>query len=37
MLSDQSSLVKYSTPFLVSAGKTIQTKKSKKDDDAHHT
>jgi hypothetical protein len=32
MLGDQSSLVKYSTPVLVSGGKTIQTKKSKKDE-----
>lgn len=30
MLGDQSSLVKYSTPVLVSAGKAVQTKKSKK-------
>lgn len=30
MLGDQSSLVKYSTPVLVSAGKTLQAKKSSK-------
>jgi|JI10StandDraft_1071094.scaffolds.fasta_scaffold233816_1 hypothetical protein len=30
MLGDQSSLVKYSTPVLVSAGKTVQTKKTQK-------
>lgn len=32
MLGDQSSLVKYSTPVLVSGGKTLLPKKSKKDD-----
>lgn len=30
MLGDQISLVKYSTPVLMSAGKPVQTKKSKK-------
>jgi hypothetical protein len=30
MLEDQSSLVKYSTPVLVSGGKTIQAKKQQK-------
>jgi hypothetical protein len=38
MLGEQSSLVKYSTPVLVSGGgKTNQNKKSKKEDEAHHT
>jgi hypothetical protein len=37
MLGDQSSLVKYSTPVLVSAGKNIQTRKAQKDDELHHT
>lgn len=32
MLGDQSSLVKYSTPFLVSAARAAQLKKSKKDE-----
>lgn len=32
MSGDQSSLVKYSTPFLVSAAKAQQLKKVKKDD-----
>lgn len=30
MLGDQSSLVKYSTPVLVSAGKAVPAKKNKK-------
>ena len=37
MFGDQGSLVKYSTPVLVSAGKTTQAKKSKKDEEIHHT
>ncbi len=30
MFGDQTSLVKYSTPVLVSAGKTLNSKKTKK-------
>lgn len=37
MLGDQSSLVKYSTPVLVSSGKAVQNKKQKKDDEVPHT
>lgn len=37
MFGDQGSLVKYSTPVLVSAGKSAQTKKMKKDEEIHHT
>jgi hypothetical protein len=37
MFGDQFSLVKYSTPVLVSSGKTLTTKKSKKDDEISHT
>lgn len=37
MFGDQSSLVKYSTPVLLSAGKPIQTKKASKKEQPHHT
>ncbi len=38
MLGEQSSLVKYSTPVLVSGGaKTNQNKKTKKEEELHHT
>jgi dynein light intermediate chain len=37
MIGDQFSLVKYSTPVLVSGGKAVSTKKQKKDDEIHHT
>ena len=37
MLGDQSSLVKYSTPVLVSAGKNSQNKKQKKEDEVLRT
>jgi hypothetical protein len=37
MLGEQGSLVKYSTPVLVSAGKAVQAKKQKKDEEIHHT
>ena len=37
MLGDQGSLVKYSTPVLVSAGKAVQNKKQKKDDEVLRT
>jgi len=38
MLGEQNSLVKYSTPVLLSgAGKSGQNKKSKKDEEPHHT
>ena len=37
MFGDQGSLVKYSTPVLVSGGKASQTKKSKKEEEIHHT
>ena len=37
MIGDQGSLVKYSTPVLVSAGKAVQAKKNKKEDEVLRT